>query len=98
MQNNILTLHISKLDTFVVKSAEISTILCLFVQKIKNVRIAMVTVTQSEPVFCVDIIQNISCINNACLEMKARGFCMRVFLVYVYIQHRLRTESGRVFC
>ncbi len=53
MQNNIPTLYILKLDTFVVKSAKISTILCLFVQKIKNVdRIAMVTVTQQcEPAF-----------------------------------------------
>ena len=48
MQNNIPTLYILTLDSFVVKSAKISTILCLFVQKIKNVyRIAMVTVTQA---------------------------------------------------
>ena len=62
MQNNIPTLYILKLDSFVVKSAKISTILCFFVQKIKNVdRIAMVTVThQSEPAFIVDIIQNTS--------------------------------------
>ncbi len=47
MQNNIPTLYILKLDSFVVKSAKISTILCLFVQNIKNVdSIAMVTVTQ----------------------------------------------------
>ncbi len=46
MQNNIPTLYILELDSFVVKSAKMSTILCLFVQKIKNVdRIAMVTVT-----------------------------------------------------
>ena len=58
MQNNIPTLYILKLDSFVVKSAKISTVLCLFVQKIKNVdRIAMVTVTQQcEPAFSVDII------------------------------------------
>ncbi len=48
MQNNIPTLHILELDSFVVKSAKISTILCLFVRKIKNVdRVAMVTVTQA---------------------------------------------------
>ncbi len=48
MQNNIPTLYILELDSFVVKSAKISTILCIFVQKIKNVdRIAMVTVTQA---------------------------------------------------
>ncbi len=52
MQNNIPTLYILKLDSSVVKSAKISTIFCLFVQKIKNVdRIAMVNVT-----FSVDII------------------------------------------
>ncbi len=49
MQNNIPTLYILKLDKFVVKSAKISTILCLFVHNIKNVdRIAMVTVTQAK--------------------------------------------------
>ncbi len=48
MQNDIPTLYILELDSFVVKSAKISTILCLFVQKIKNVdRVAMVTVTQA---------------------------------------------------
>ena len=48
MQNNIPTLDILKLDSFVVKSAKISTILCFFVQKVKNVdRISMVTVTQA---------------------------------------------------
>ena len=48
MQNNIPTLYILELDSFVVKSTKISTILCLFVQKIKNVdRAAMVTVTQA---------------------------------------------------
>ena len=53
MQNNIPTLYILKLDSFVVKSAKISTILCLFVQKIKNVdRIAMVTVMQASCVQC----------------------------------------------
>ncbi len=36
MQNNIPTLYILTLDSFVVKSAKISTILCLFVQKIKK--------------------------------------------------------------
>ncbi len=48
MQNNIPTLYILKLDSFVVKSAKISiaNILCLFVQKIKNIDcIAMTTVT-----------------------------------------------------
>ena len=48
MRNNIPTLYILELDNFVVKSAKISTILCLFVRKIKNVdRIAIVTVTQA---------------------------------------------------
>ncbi len=48
MQNNIPTLYILELDSFVVKSAKILTILCLFVQKIENVdRVAMVTVTQA---------------------------------------------------
>ncbi len=48
MQNNIPTLYILELDSFVVNSAKISTILCFFVQKIKNVdRVAMVTVTQA---------------------------------------------------
>ena len=36
MQNNIPTLYILKLDSFVVKSAKISTILCHFVQKKKR--------------------------------------------------------------
>ena len=36
MQNNIPTLYILKRDSFVVKSAKISTILCLFVQIIKK--------------------------------------------------------------
>ena len=49
MQNNIPTLYILELDSFVVKSAKISTILCLFVQKIKTVdRIALVTVTTED--------------------------------------------------
>ena len=63
MRNNIPTLYILKLDNFVVKSSKVSTILCLFLQDIKNVdRIAMVTVTQqSEPAFSVDIIQNTLC-------------------------------------
>ena len=48
MQNNIPILYILKLDSFAVKSSNISTTLCLFVQKIKNVdRVAMVTVTQA---------------------------------------------------
>ncbi len=48
MQKTLPSLYILELDSFVVKSAKISTILCLFVQKIKNVdRIAMVTVTQA---------------------------------------------------
>ena len=34
MENNIRTLYILELDSFVVKSAKISTILCHFVQKI----------------------------------------------------------------
>ncbi len=33
MENNIPTLYILELDSFVAKSAEISTILCPFVQK-----------------------------------------------------------------
>ena len=49
MQKSLLTSYILKLDNLVVKSAKISTILCLFVQNIKNVdRIAMVTVTQTK--------------------------------------------------
>ncbi len=49
MRNNIPTLYILKLDSFVVKSANIPTILCLFLQDIKNFdRIAMVTVTQAK--------------------------------------------------
>ncbi len=36
MRNNIPTFYILKLDSSVVKSAKISTILCLFVQKIKR--------------------------------------------------------------
>ena len=36
MQNNIPTLYILELDSFVVNSAKISTILCFFVQKIKK--------------------------------------------------------------
>ncbi len=49
MQNNIPTLYNLKLDSFVVKSAKISTILCLLVQKMKNVvRIAMVTVPRAK--------------------------------------------------
>ena len=78
MQNNIPTLYILKLDSFVVKSTKISTILCLFVQNIKNVdRIAMVTVTQpSEPAFSVDIIQNTS--TNHLLMFRSIPSCMKV--------------------
>ena len=36
MENNIPTLYILELDSLVVKSAKISTILCPFVQKIKK--------------------------------------------------------------
>ncbi len=36
MQNNIPTLYILELDSSVVKSARISTMLCPFVQKIKK--------------------------------------------------------------
>ncbi len=68
MENNILTLYILELDSFVIKSAKISTILCPFVQKIKkqtNNRvfvIAMIRMTQqSEPAFSVEIIRNTSC-------------------------------------
>ena len=34
MKNNIPILYILELDSYVVKSAKMSTILCLFVQKI----------------------------------------------------------------
>ncbi len=36
MENNIPTLYILELDSSVVKSAKMSTILCPFVQKIKK--------------------------------------------------------------
>ncbi len=36
MENNIPTLYILELDSFVVKSAKISTILCPFVKKTNN--------------------------------------------------------------
>ncbi len=36
MENNIPTLYILELDSFVVKNAKISTILCPFVQKKHN--------------------------------------------------------------
>ena len=42
MENNIPTLYILELDSFVVKSAKISTILCPFV------RVAMVHMTQAK--------------------------------------------------
>ncbi len=49
MQNNIPTLYILKLDSFVVKSGKMSTIVCLFVQKMENVvHIAMVTVPRAK--------------------------------------------------
>ena len=77
MQNNIPTLYILELDSFVVKSA----ILCLFAQKIKNVdRVAMVTVTQAMWA-CVKCWYVEYFMLKQCLEMKARGFCMHVFLV-----------------
>ncbi len=41
MQNNIPNLYILKLDSFVVKSAKISTILCLFIQIIKKMFIVL---------------------------------------------------------
>ncbi len=78
MQNNIPTLYILKLDSFVVKSAKISTILCLFVQNIKNVdRIARLPWRkQSEPAFSVDIIQNTSCWNNVWKLRRGVSACM----------------------
>ncbi len=43
MENNIPTLYILELGSFVVKSAKISTILCPFVQKKQScIRVAMV--------------------------------------------------------
>ncbi len=48
---------------FVVKSAKISTILCLFVQKINNVdRIAMVTVTRQS------VLHVLGCVRRAFLS------------------------------
>ena len=50
MQNNIPTLHILELESFVGKSAKISTILCPFAEKIKNLkkyRVAMVHMTRA---------------------------------------------------
>ena len=50
MENNIPTLYILEFDSSVVKSAKLSTILCLFVQKIKKTcidRIAMGLRTQT---------------------------------------------------
>ncbi len=50
MENNIPTLYILELDSFVVKSAKMSTILCPFVQEILKkhscIRVAMVHMTQ----------------------------------------------------
>ena len=53
MENNIPTLYILELGSFVVKSAKISTILCPFVQKKQScICVAMVHMTQvSEPAF-----------------------------------------------
>ena len=52
MENNIPSLYILELDSLVVKSAKISTILCLFVQKILKkqscIRVAMVHMTQAK--------------------------------------------------
>ncbi len=58
MENNIPTLYIFELDSSAVKSAKISTILCPFVQKVKNKQIetivyscctvAMVHMTQAK--------------------------------------------------
>ncbi len=49
MENNIPTLYILELDSFVVKSAKISTILCPFVQKKRScIRVAMVHTTQAK--------------------------------------------------
>ena len=49
MENNIPTLYILELDSFVVKSAKISTILCPFVQKQQScIRVAMVHMTQAK--------------------------------------------------
>ena len=50
MENNIPTLYILELDSFVVKSAKISTILCPFVKKTKQscIRVAMVHMTQAK--------------------------------------------------
>ncbi len=41
MENNIPTLYILELDSSVVKSAKITTILCPFVQKIKKTLIVL---------------------------------------------------------
>ncbi len=48
MENNIPTLYILELNSFVVKSAKISTILCPFVQKILKNNVAMVHMTQAK--------------------------------------------------
>ncbi len=37
MQNNVPTLYILELESFVVKSAKISTVLCPLAEKIKNI-------------------------------------------------------------
>ena len=49
MENNIPTLYILERDSFVVKSAKISTTSCPFVQKIKKTNsAAMVHMTQAK--------------------------------------------------
>ena len=50
MENNIPTLYILELDSFVVKSAKISTTLCPFFQKKKQscIRVAMVHMRQAK--------------------------------------------------
>ncbi len=49
MENNIPTLYILELDSFVVKSAKISTVLCPFVKKKQScIRVAMVHMTQAK--------------------------------------------------
>ena len=88
MENNIPTLYILELDSFVVKSAKMSTILCPFVQKKNNRVFVLPWFTwrkQSEPAFSVEIIQNTSCWNivlKQCLEITGRGCCRHVFLVF----------------
>ena len=58
MENNIPTLYILELGSFVVKSAKISTVLCPFVQKKQScIRVAMVHMTQAKWV-CVQCWNN----------------------------------------